>query len=265
MATPSGASTAEGLRAFLREKAAAAGKGGGGDGGGRRGKTERFLPGRSYFTYRVEEDDDFCLQPCMPSMVARSKSELQHARFRYVMKLADDAPIIERLAGVLGYVRRGGGERDASAAAAKREKRRAGKKGPAPAPAPAAAPAAPVVAAPVDEEEDIFAGAGTDFDFAGAGDGDLLQVSEDKPQPASAPAPTSNYFGDGDADGVGRQPAQAAGVSRPLWRDLEDEEDEDTRELKAKKHEALGKSKRMHGCSSLPPAPVPSLVSRSPR
>ncbi|QDZ25423.1 hypothetical protein HOP50_17g79640 [Chloropicon primus] len=200
----------------------------------------KFLPGRTCYVYDL--DEDFGLG--IPTTVSRSKTEYSHFKYQYVRGGAmDDSSVLDRIAGVLGYVTQG--RKGKSSDKRHKRKQKGGSDG-------LAGSGGPQTAG--DAEDDIFADAGTDFE-----DG-LSDSEEDRQQPqrqgGEASASGSKYFGEavepratasGDA---GRGDASGEGATY-TYKDLEDEEDRDLADLREKKHGTLGEEGRWHEIMTL--------------
>ena len=69
-----------------------------------RAEVTKFLPGRTCYVFDL--DEEFGLG--IPTTVSRSKTEYSQHKYQYVRGSAiEDARVVERIAGVLGYVTRG--------------------------------------------------------------------------------------------------------------------------------------------------------------
>lgn len=264
------------------KKYAAGGTTTGAAGGGSDVKSERFLPGRMCYVYNlkdgeVEESEeveasttmtttssmfDFRTRKGIPTTVYRSKAEYLQPRFKYVMRLEEDLPIIERLSGVLGYMRTGttssmtpnphvGHE-------TKKDKRKQSKQQQ----HDRSLNKETETVVEEDMEDDIFADVGTDFNAEekeGAeneekkNEQSLLQVTRDDD------VRRNTYFGkeltgttSTSTAGAAAAEQRSAGSSKLAatatytYKDLEDEEDENLREVKAKKHDTLGDEGNWH-------------------
>lgn len=214
-------------------------------------RVAQFLPGRACYVYDLEDD----FGRGIPTTVYRSKAEYSQARFKYVLNLEEDAQIIERLSGVLGYVRKG-------RATSGRHRRVGSEKAAAPKESQAEAKReAPVV----DEEEDIFADAGTDFDDTareGREEDAPLAVVDDQGPPrslagAGAGASSSKYFADSSdparpatGDGGKGAPSDPEGVTL-TYRDLEEDDERRMREMRATSGSGLGGETQWHQIMSL--------------
>jgi len=193
------------------------------DGGKASHVVDTFLPGRTAWSYAIEEEDACAISSStdMPTTVFRSKADYSQPRFEYVLKLGEDKPIIERLANVIGYTIHSGSKKKAKSKSSRISKDiqdQGMKLGERSAPVAVVANRDPNP----DPEDDIFADVGTNYE---AGERDE-SVPESAPRGLGAHVSPRGYFQNGGGASPRGPEGNAGDACTFTYKDLDDDADD---------------------------------------